>query len=151
SALTSGTLSRDQFLKAIGARNAAGRQGMPQTLFYREGLNTTVSVGTNPAANVTFLKNDGKVEASVPTDPGKPAPSSDAATHILLGMLPVLLHAHPAAEVFLLGYGSGTTAGATLASPAVERLTIAELEEAVVAADKFFNQANGKPLRQEWK
>jgi spermidine synthase len=66
-------------------------------------------------------------------------------------MLPVLIQSNPVASTFLLGYGSGTTAGATLASPSVKRLTIAELEEAVVAADKFFNQSNGSPLREEWK
>jgi spermidine synthase len=149
SAAQASGLTREQFLRAVGA--AAPESGKaPEIRYYREGRNTTVTVGTNPAANVTYLKNDGRVEVSVPSDPVRPAPTSDLATQVLMGLLPVLLHPEKPDSVFLLGYGSGTTAGAILACPEAKRLTIAELEEAVLGADRFFTHVNGRPLRPEW-
>lgn len=149
SAAQAAGLTRQQFFRAVGAAAPVSGKA-PEILYYREGLNTTVTVGTHPEANVTYLKNDGKVEVSVPTDPAQPAPTSDLATQVLMGLLPLLLHPGQPESVFLLGYGSGTTAGAILACPETKRLTVAELEEAVLGADRFFTHVNGRPLRAEW-
>jgi spermidine synthase len=115
-------------------------------LFYREGLNTTVTVGRVVPANVIYLKNDGKVDVSLPLDPDKPAPSCDLGTQVLLGELPALIHTGPVREVLLVGYGSGTTAGSLLRNPQLEKLTVVELEDAVMAADVFFRRVNNNPL-----
>jgi spermidine synthase len=48
--------------------------------------------------------------------------------------------------VLVVGLASGVTAGTALRDPRVERLVIAEIEPAVVAAEAFFRDVNGSPL-----
>jgi spermidine synthase len=138
---------RETLLKKLGSQVSADA---PRTEFYKEGLNSTVSVTTNPSTNVTFLRTDGKVEGGVATDPSKPAPTSDSTTQVLLGELPLRLHTGVPARVLVIGYGTGTTSGSILASTSVRELTIAELERSVLEADPYFAHANGRPLRREW-
>jgi len=144
------SFSRDQFLHSLGLGGTEGNGPAAQVLFYREGLNTTVTVGSEPAGNVIYLKNDGKVDATVPADPGKPAPNSNMITQILLGQLPVLVHPGAVARALVIGYGSGTSVGSMLQSPSVDQVVVAELEEAVLAANRFFVPANNNPLHEEW-
>lgn len=107
-------------------------------LFYKEGLNSTVSAMTNPKLNVICLKTDGQMEAALPLNSNLPAPSSDITTQIMLGMLPThFCQTHPR-DAFLLGYGTGLTARAILLDPDVNHLTVAELEPAVFEASNFF-------------
>lgn len=137
------SLDRESFLAAIGAL-----EGQDTIKFYREGLNATVTVGQDAHRNITFLKTDGKVEAAVPTNQAQPGKGSDVATHELLARLP--LHMVPPANTnlngLLIGYGSGTTAGALIADRRLGHLTIAELENAVYDANKFFAHTNNDPL-----
>lgn len=121
-----------------------------ETLFYREGKNATVSVGSIPLRNIRFLKNDAKMEAAIPIDLRLPAPGSDLKTHTMLGLLPVLLHPGKIESSLVIGYGSGATSGALLTSSAVNRAVIAELEGCVYDANRFFVPSNGQPLRGEW-
>lgn len=138
-------LDRDGFLATLGVQS--GEQG-GSTVFYREGLNATVTVGQDERRNVSFLKTDGKVEAAIPTESVVEAQGADTSTHLVLGALPPALTSADKKSVLVIGYGSGTTSGAVLMNPGVLRLTIAELEEAVYAANKFFQQSNGDPLAQ---
>jgi len=111
-------------------------------IYYREGLNSTVTV-VRAAQNLIQLKNDGKVEASVPADQRLPAPGSDIATQNLLGLLPLLLLQDKCNDALVIGYGSGTTSEAMSQSGLVNGdLIAAEIEEAVVNARPFF----GRPL-----
>lgn len=121
-----------------------------QLMFYQEGQSATVTVGSTTAANVIYLKNDGKMEAALPLDPDKPAPTSDAATHILLGSAPALFGPATPAKAFVIGYGSGATSGALLSSENVRQATVAEIEPAVFAASPYFDKVNGRPLRDQW-
>ncbi len=73
---------------------------------------------------------------------GKPDATSrgDMATQFLLGHLPML--ARPESkDIFVLGFGSGVTAGALLGHP-VERIVVAENCEPVLRAGKFFEPWN---------
>jgi spermidine synthase len=111
-------------------------------IYYREGLNSTVTV-VKAAQNLIQLKNDGKVEASVPVDQQAPSPGSDIATQNLLGILPLLLLPDKCNDALVIGYGSGTTSEAMIKSGLVAgSLVAAEIEEAVVKARPFF----GRPL-----
>ncbi|PWU01994.1 MAG: hypothetical protein C5B53_02185, partial [Candidatus Melainabacteria bacterium] len=132
-----------QFRAFALAEKKAKRGGPFQNLFYREGLNSTVSVGSMSERNIIFLKTDGKTEATLPEDPALPAPESDIVSQILLGSLPVLICPLQTKSVLLIGLGSGATAGAILDSQEVEDLTVAELEEAVFEAQPYFARSNG--------
>lgn len=120
-------------------------------LFYKEGQSATVTVGTTKIANVIYLKNDGKMEAALPLDPSAPAPTSDAPTHILLGLAPRLFAPSSPTTAFVIGFGSGATSGALLRGENITHATIAEIEPAVYAAGRFFDKVNGQPLREEWR
>lgn len=114
--------------------------------FYREGQNCTVMAGIRPDVNLTYLKNDGKTEASLPLDPSKPTPASDWPTQILLGAIPTIL-APKLDNVLLIGLGTGATLHSIVVSPQVQHVTVAELEPAVVDASNFFTLINDRVLR----
>lgn len=98
-------------------------------IFYREGLNSIVSVGQT--GNNTFLKVNGKTDAST---------GIDMRTQILAGHLPMLLHPAPKRSL-VIGFGSGTTFGATLAYPE-NKGDCAEIEPAVIEAARHFERIN---------
>ncbi len=99
-------------------------------LYYRDGINTTISVDEMEGALV--YRSNGKTDASTyPTD---------MATQLLLGYLPMLLHPAPR-DIFVLGLGTGVTAAAVARYP-VRRIDLVELEPAGVEAARFFDQQN---------
>ncbi len=136
-------LDEHTFLRAQPSSNPARSYSV---LFYREGLNSTVTVEKNSRSNILSLRNDGKIEAALPLSGVLPAPTSDLPTHRLLATLPIGVHAGPCSDVLVIGLGTGTTCGAALESAQVEHLVVAELEPAVVSAEHLFNGSNGKPL-----
>ena len=114
------------------------REAMRQfkVLFYRSGPADTVAVMENPEG-VRFLSVDGKTDASTSL-------AHDMKTQVMLGQLPLL--AHPQARsVFLVGLGSGVTAGSVLTHP-LDQLTCAEFSPAVIQAAHFFDEANQHAL-----
>lgn len=138
-------LDRESFLNSVGMSPSDERGPI---VFYREGLNSTVTVAQDDRRNVTYLKTDGKVEAALPTDPLVESQGADTTTHLLLGALPVALSPAAAESVLIIGLGTGTTAGAALVNDRVRQLTVVELEPAVLAAAKFFSSSNGNPVQQ---
>jgi spermidine synthase len=104
-------------------------------VYYREGPTATVAV-IERSGRARSLRINGRVNAS--DDP------SDMPTQILLAQLPLLL-APRTDDVFILGWGSGITAGAALQAP-VARVTAVELEPAVVEASRLFQASNHDPL-----
>jgi predicted membrane-bound spermidine synthase len=105
-----------------------------QILFYEDAPDATVSVeqvdGIIAPASLA-LRVNGKTDAGTATD---------LSTQLLLAHLPML--AKPdAKDVFVLGLGSGMTAGALLAYP-VERIDIGENCEPVIRAAKIFGDWN---------
>ena len=119
---------------AFEPRTMPLRKQHTKILFYEDAPDATVSVETGDGiifpANLT-LRINGKADASI---------RSDLSTQLLLAHLPML--AKPRAkDVFVLGLGSGVTAGALLSYP-VEHIAVAENCEPVVRAAKFFADWN---------
>lgn len=110
-------------------------------LFYKDGPDATVSVekvdGIVAPAELG-LRINGKPDAGTYVDVGN---------QLLLAHLPLL--AKPAAkDVFVLGFGSGMTAGATLDYP-IERLDLAENCEPVIQAAPLFGDWNRHVLKDQ--
>jgi len=108
-----------------------------EVLYYREGVNETVSV-VRLRGDVleTFIVN-GRPEAST-------APV-DVQLQRTLGHLPVLLHRNPR-TVFVLGTGTGMTLGSTALHPEVQRVTLGEIEEGVLGVARHFSAWNDRAL-----
>ena len=102
--------------------------------FLEQGAAATVTV--KEVAGELSLAIDGKVDA---TD------GADMLTQRMLAHLPLLLHPGPGA-VFIVGHGSGVTAGAALRH-GVKRVTAAEISPAVARASRLFEASNGAPWR----
>src|SRR6185369_13253036 len=96
-------LSRDIFLSSVGPGSGQDRRQERQLLFYREGLNTTVTVTSDKRQNIIYLKNDGKTEAALPLNLDKAAATSDLPSHVLLGALPMFWHQGRVSSSFLIG------------------------------------------------
>ena len=107
-------------------------------LFYEDAADATVSVERGDgivARDDLGLRINGKVDASSQVD---------LSTQYLLAHLPMAGRPE-SKDVFVLGLGSGITAGALLAHP-VEHVTIAENCEPVLRAAQFFARWNRNPL-----
>ena len=108
--------------------------GRMRLLYYRDGINSTISV--DQTAQTLFYRSNGRTEAS--TDP------LDMANQLLLGHLPMLLHPAPR-DVFVLGLGTGITAAAIARYP-LQHMDIVELEPAAAKAARFFDSYTRKVL-----
>ncbi len=98
-------------------------------LFYKEGREAVVSV-TRAAGN-TFLSLNGKIDAGNQADTG---------TQKLLAHVPLILH-HDPQRIFIIGWGSGCTAGSAGLYPITE-IDCAEIEPAVFQSAAFFEHLN---------
>lgn len=111
------------------------RKAHVQVLFYNDAPDATVSVEQDDGVMGKpdrSLRINGKTEAST---------GLDFANQLLLAHLPLL--AKPdARDVFVLGLGSGMTAGAVLAYPSVGRIDLAENCEPVIQASRLFEDWN---------
>lgn len=59
----------------------------------------------------------------------------------MMGDLPLLVHADPK-RALVICFGTGTTIGALLQHPGIERVTSVEIDEGIFAAAPFFESAN---------
>lgn len=134
-------MSHDIFAASVLPASAGPGYRGPELRFYREGLNTTVTVTEDKAHNILGLKNDGKTEAALPSDLSKPAPTSDLPTQVLLGILPVCLQNKQPHTAFVVGYGTGTTASVIAGFPTMQLVHVAELEPAILAAASLFGKS----------
>jgi spermidine synthase len=103
-------------------------------LYYREGVNGSVLVGTDEEGTERWLRVSGKTDAS----------TSDMETQVLLGLLPAAC-ADSGARTLVIGLGSGFTLAGALAAGAGPTRVI-ELEPRVVEASRFFHAAGEQPL-----
>jgi spermidine synthase/tetratricopeptide (TPR) repeat protein len=103
-------------------------------LAYQEGPNATVSVWESEAGR--SLKVNGKADAS---DHG------DMDTQVLVGLAPAAARPHPR-SAFVIGWGSGVSAGVVAAVPGMERVRAVEIEPAVLAMDRYFRHVNDSAL-----
>jgi len=101
----------------------------PDVVFYEDGASATVSV--HRAAGITFLRVNGKTDAST---------GLDMHTQTMSAHLPLLAHPDPK-SVLIIGLASGVTAGAAAQHP-VERVDVVEIEPAMLRAAKFFDPEN---------
>lgn len=117
----------------------AWREKHIKLLFYKDGADATVSVEKVDgiaAPGEIGLRINGKPDAGTLLDVGN---------QLLLAHLPLL--AKPDAnDVFVLGFGSGMTAGAVLDYP-IERLDLAENCEPVIQAAPLFGDWNRYVLK----
>jgi len=138
SVLTSGPyLYADEYKTISDAKKIDLRAAMKmdrETLFIKEGLHAVVSVLKTPEGDL-LLKVDGKADASA---------KNDAATQLMAGHLPLLLH-QKAENVLVIGLGSGMTLGAVEKHP-IKAADIVEIEPAVVEASAYFKDFTGDPL-----
>jgi spermidine synthase len=100
-------------------------------IFYREGELANVSV-YDLADKKRSLAVNGKVDAS--DDPG------DMDTQRMIAHFPMLI-AKRTDSVFIVGYGSGTTA-ATVGLYPVKKIDCVEIEPAVIEAERYFHHIN---------
>jgi spermidine synthase len=121
--------SRQELLKMYDPEN-------DPLLFYKEGHTCTISVHKSRRTEAIYMKSNGKVEASS---------IGDMPTQVLVGQIPMLL-APRLDEVLVVGMGSGVTVGSVTPFPA-KKITLVELEKAVIEGSRFFDQVNNQPLR----
>jgi spermidine synthase len=105
-------------------------------LYYKEGHTCTISVHKSRRTGAVYMKSNGKVEASS---------KGDMPTQVLVGQIPMLL-APRLDEVLVVGMGSGVTVGSVTPFPA-KKITLVELEKAVIEGSHFFDQFNNQPLK----
>ena len=116
----------------------AVRKANIKILLYEDAPDATVTVeqgrGTGLDAD-RALRINGKADASS---------KSDQSTQLLLAHLPMLIRPQ-AKDVFVLGLGSGITAGGLLPYP-VQNITVAENCAPVIRAARFFEDWNRRVL-----
>ncbi len=130
------------YIYAHNFKNTSHRQLMEMyepknepLLFYKEGYTCTISVHKSRRTGTIYMKSNGKVEAST---------KGDMPTQVLVGQIPMLL-APKLDEVLVVGMGSGVTVGSVTPFPA-RKITLVELEKAVIEGSRFFDQVNNRPL-----
>lgn len=104
-----------------------------EILLFKEGASTNILV--TRSASGTALRVNGKVDAS--------SFVTDMQTQLALAYFPRIFKPN-AREILVIGFGSGTTTGASLLFPDT-RVTCCELEPAVVQAAVHFSSFNHSP------
>lgn len=104
-------------------------------VFYRQGLNANISV--RRWENYVGLRTNGKTDAST---------AGDMATQVMAGYLPTVFHPHPR-QVFVIGFGSGSTVSSVAQLPTIHSIEVAEIEKAVMEAAPFFEEINRRVNR----
>jgi spermidine synthase len=123
---------------ARGAADAVRRAALDErVLYYREGINASVILGTDARGRNLWLRVGGKVDAS----------TQDMETQVLLGLLPGAL-ADSGARALVIGHGSGVTTASVLAAGAGPT-EVVELEPGVIAASRWFHARGEDPLEDK--
>ncbi|MGE3176091.1 MAG: spermidine synthase [Vicinamibacterales bacterium] len=108
-------------LVAYGRHAAAWVSRASEIIYVAEGMHASIAI-SRTADGVLNYHNAGKVQAS-----SEPA---DMRLQRMLGHLTTLVPARPK-SVLVIGFGAGVTAGAVSVNPAVERVTIVDIEPLV--------------------
>ena len=107
-------------------------------LSHADGKTATVSIVWQSTG--LSIRTNGKIDAMLNRDSAK-APSSDEATMVLAGGLPILLH--PGAKTAAnIGMGSGLTSQILLTTPLLSRVDTVEIEQAMVDGARHFRPRN---------
>ncbi|MDF3009391.1 MAG: Spermine synthase [Burkholderiales bacterium] len=105
---------------------------------HEDGKTSTVSVTVRDM--VVSLRNNGKSDGSLNSKPDG-SPTGDEVTMAMMGALPIMMMPD-ARRVANIGFGTGLTAHALLASDRLEVLDTIEIEPAVVRAARHFQPFN---------
>jgi spermidine synthase len=125
-------------LVAYGRHAAAWVGHTGEIIYVGEGLHASVAV-SRVSEGVLNYHNAGKIQAS--------SQPSDMRLQRMLGHLTTIVPRTPR-SVLVIGCGAGVTAGAVSVSPAVERVTIVEIEPLVPqVAGKYFGSINHEVLK----
>ena len=108
-------------------------------LAHFDGSTASISVLEWKDSGVSITTN-GKTEASITTNVNE-GPTVDEYTMTLLAALPLFLH-YQAADVANIGFGSGLTTHALLASSYIKKLDTIEIEKEMVRGAEFFRPKN---------
>ncbi|MEI9950134.1 MAG: fused MFS/spermidine synthase [Pseudomonadota bacterium] len=112
---------------------ALKRRAEIDVIWQRDGVESTVAI--NGSNGIAFLVN-GKSDGAVVGDKG---------TQAFLGLLPAALHGH-AKTAFVVGLGTGMSAGLLGRVPGIERVDVAELERSVLEVARRAALVNGDVL-----
>jgi spermidine synthase len=129
--MTTGVYAYAARMVKIGVERYHAAQAEFKLIYYREGPSGTVAVKEKGLLRV--LSIDGRAEGN-----------TNAIAQILLGQLPFAL-GRPIDDVFVIGWGTGTTAGALTLHP-VRRVEAVEIEPRVIEASALFEAINHRPL-----
>jgi spermidine synthase len=121
-------------LDRLGIRNWMHRTNS-EVVWERDGVESSVALIAH--GSYSFFIN-GKSDGSV---------SGDRGTQVMAGMLPALLHGAPK-KAFVLGLGTGMTAGWLGQVPTMERVDVAEIEPAIADIARAASDANFAVLDQ---
>lgn len=124
-----------QYVRADGGIDVAAELGKGIVRYYREGRSATVSV--HEQDGFRSISVNGKIVAS--DDP------EDLRTQYMLAHVPLLMHPGPSSAL-VIGMGAGTTLGGVTAHEDLDRIALAEIEEAMLGAEPYFATSNGSPL-----
>ncbi len=113
-----------------------------EVVYHRDGKTATVDV-LRSANDVLVLRTNGKTDASMRAPQAKGGDAGDEATQLLLAALP-LLHRPDAAQVAVIGFGSGMTSAMLLESPRVAEVVTIEIEPAMIEGARAFLPRNSK-------
>jgi spermidine synthase len=124
------------------------RQGLYTFPFYKDGRTATVSVRRSIDGYLT-LSTNGKPDASMEREwmdsTGKSTSlrelRRDIATQLLLPII-TLAHVPRAANVAVIGHGSGMSSHVLLGSPLVKEVVTIEIEPEMIEASRTFRPAN---------
>lgn len=114
-----------------------------RVIFYRDGKTATISV--TDIANSRSIRTNGKPDASIEFH-NRTRPSTDEPTMVLAGTLPFAFKPD-ARRVANIGFGSGLTTHAVLASPTVEVVDSIEIERAMIEGARLFDPHNRRAYR----
>lgn len=104
-----------------------------RTVWERDGLESSVRLGAD--LSLSFSVN-GKSDGNVWGDRG---------TQAMLGVLPALLHGH-AQRAFIVGLGTGMSAGWLAQMPTLQHVDVAEIEPAIVEVARAAADSNARVL-----
>ncbi|HEX6765578.1 MAG TPA: fused MFS/spermidine synthase [Polyangiaceae bacterium] len=112
---------------------ALERETEDMVIWQRDGVESSVAI--NVINGIAFIVN-GKSDGAVVDDRGMQA---------FAGLLTAALHPNPK-RAFVVGLGTGMTAGLLARAPGIERVDVAELEPSVVEVARRSALANGNAL-----
>jgi len=130
---------RDATVRTYQGADAFFADRKPRIVFHRDGPTTTATVRDSQ-------RKDGRPGFSLATN-GKPDGSlvGDYPTMALAALIPALL-AGENDRSFVIGYGTGVTAGELAALDGMREVHVAEISQAVLDAAPYFEVGNQAPL-----